>query len=67
MAGLLFRVGKRLLISKRRQSVRGTVIFLLTHLLLIIGIIFAVELALVLLGANEIFVPVAGWVTGVTR
>jgi len=67
MAGLLFRIGKRLLISKRRQSVRGTLIFAFTHLLLFIGIVFAVELALVLLGANDIYVPIAGRVMGLVR
>ena len=60
MAGLLFRMGKRLLISKRRQSVRGTIIFAFTHLLLFIGIVFAVELVLLMLGANDIYVPIAG-------
>ena len=67
MAGLLFRMGKRLLISKRRQSVRGTVIFAFTHLLLFIGIVFAVELALLLLGANDIYVPIAGRIMGLVR
>jgi hypothetical protein len=67
MAGLLFRIGKRLLISKRRQSVRGTVIFAFTHLLLFIGIVFAVELTLLLLGANDIYVPIAGRIMGLVR
>jgi len=67
MAGLLFRIGKRILISKRRQSVRGTVIFAFTHLLLFIGIVFAVELVLLLLGANEIYVPIAGRIMGLVR
>jgi hypothetical protein len=67
MAGLLFRVGKRLLISKRRQSVRGTVIFAFTHLLLFIGIVFAIELVLLLLGANDIYVPIAGRIMGLVR
>ena len=67
MAGLLFRIGKRILISKRRQSVRGTVIFAFTHLLLFIGIVFAVELVLLLLGANDIYVPIAGRIMGLVR
>jgi len=60
-------MGKRLLISKRRQSVRGTVIFAFTHLLLFIGIVFAIELALVLLGVNDVYVPLAGRVMGLVR
>jgi hypothetical protein len=67
MANILYHIGKRLLISKSRGSVRGSVIFLITHLLLIIGIIFAAQIILVLLGLGNIYVPFAGWLIGLTQ
>ncbi|MDR2577588.1 MAG: hypothetical protein LBC70_02095 [Chitinispirillales bacterium] len=60
MANLLHDIGKRILISKSRGSVRGSVIFLLTHLLLIIGMIFVVQVVVVLLGTADIYIPLAG-------
>ena len=60
MNNALFLLAKRLLISKSRGRVRGSVIFLLTHLLLIIGLTFAIEIALVVLGAADIHIPLTG-------
>jgi hypothetical protein len=60
MANPLYLLGKRIIISKSRGCVRGSVIFLLTHLLLIIGIVFGVEMALVVFGALDIHIPIAG-------
>ncbi|MDR0330133.1 MAG: hypothetical protein LBH93_00255 [Chitinispirillales bacterium] len=57
MANIIYVVGKRLLISRSRGSVRGSVIFLLAHLLFLAGIVFAAEVALVLLGTWDIYVP----------
>jgi len=60
MANMFYLVGKRLLISKSRMVVRGTVIFVLTRLLLLIGIVFVVEIALLMLGIADIHVPLVG-------
>jgi len=60
MVNSLYLLGKRVLISKSRGCVRGSVIFLLTHLLLIIGIAFGVEIALVILGAAGVHIPLTG-------
>ncbi|MFP4162623.1 MAG: hypothetical protein ACLFQB_10685 [Chitinispirillaceae bacterium] len=57
MARFLFRIGKRLMISKRKRSVRGEVIFILTHLLLLAGIVFALEIVLILLGVEDMYIP----------
>jgi hypothetical protein len=60
MANILYLIGKRVLISKSRGNVRGTVIFLLTNLLLIIGTIFAVQVVIVVLGLEGIYIPFIG-------
>jgi hypothetical protein len=60
VSNLLHDIGKRILISKSRGKVRDSVIFLLTHLMLIIGIMFAVQVAVILLGTADIYIPLAG-------
>jgi hypothetical protein len=65
--GLLFRIGRRIIISKKRQTVRGSVIFLLTHLLFFMGLIFSIELALVFIGMNDIYIPITGKIMGLLR
>jgi|GEM_PF-2212027 len=57
MANPFYLLGKRLLLSKSRATIRGSIIFLLTHLLLIIGIIFTAEILLLILGLKSIYVP----------
>jgi len=60
MANVFYTLGKRLLISNSRRSVRGSVIFLLTHLLFFAGMAFAAELLLLMLGMWGIHVPFVG-------
>ncbi len=60
MAHFLFRIGKRLMISKRNRNVRGWIIFLFTHFLLLAGIVFSIEIILILLGVGDIFIPFSG-------
>ncbi|MDR2591502.1 MAG: hypothetical protein LBC59_01680 [Chitinispirillales bacterium] len=60
---VVYTLGKRLLISNSRRTVRGSVIFFLTHLLFFAGIAFAAEIMLVLLGVWGIHVPFVGQVT----
>jgi len=57
MAKLFLRLGRRLFVSKRKKSVRGSIIFLLTNFLLLTAIIFTVEIILIFLGVGNIFVP----------
>jgi len=64
MVNHIYLLGRRLFISKSRGVVRGSVIFLLTHLLLIIGIIFTAEVILLLLGVYDIHVPLTGKIIG---
>lgn len=60
MANVFYTLGKRLLISNSRRSVRGSVIFLLTHLLFFVGVAFVAELLLLMLGMWGIHVPFVG-------
>jgi len=62
MENFVYTLGKRLLISNRRRSVRGSVIFFLAHLLLFAGIAFAAEIMLLMLGVWDIHVPFIGQV-----
>jgi hypothetical protein len=63
MDNFVYTLGKRLLISNSRRSVRGSVIFFMAHLLLFVGIAFAAEILLLLLGVWGIHVPFVGQVT----
>ncbi len=63
MANVIYTLGKRLLISNSRRSVRGSVIFFLAHLLLFASIAFAAEVVLLMLGVYGIYVPFIGQVT----
>jgi len=63
MANVIYILAKRLLISNSRRSVRGSVIFLLTHILFFAGMIFAAELLLLMLGMWGINVPFVGHAT----
>lgn len=64
MANIFYLMGKRILVSKSRGTVRSSVIFFLTHLLLFIGIIFTAEIILLLLGIADIHVPLTGKIMG---
>jgi len=63
MENFIYTLGKRLLISNSRRSVRGSVIFFMAHLLLFVGIAFAAEILLLLLGVWGIQVPFIGQAT----
>lgn len=60
MGKLLLHIGQRLMISRRNRSVRQSIILLFTNILLLAGIIFTFEIALILLGVGNIFLP---WTT----
>lgn len=57
MSKFFLRIGGLLLFNKRHQSVRGSIIFLLTNFLLIAGAIFTIEIVLIFLGVQNIFLP----------
>jgi hypothetical protein len=57
MSRFLFGIGQRLVISNRHKSVRGSLIFLTTNLMVFAALVFAVEIALILLGIGNIFLP----------
>ena len=57
MSKFFLHVGGLLFFNKRHQSVRRSVIFVLTNFLLIAGIIFSLEIILIFLGVGNIFIP----------
>ena len=57
MSKFFMKFGGLLFFNKRHQSVRGSIIFLLTNFLLLAGAIFTVEIILILLGVQDIFLP----------
>lgn len=57
MGRFFFGIGQRLVISNRHNSVRKGFIFFMTNLLLFAALVFAVEIALILLGIGNIFLP----------
>jgi hypothetical protein len=57
MSKFFLRIGGLLFYSRRRQSVRGSIIFLLTNFLLIAGAIFTIEIIFIFLGMENIFLP----------
>ena len=57
MSRFILGIGQRLVISNRHKSVRKGIIFFFTNLLLFAGLVFAVEIALILLGIGNIFLP----------
>ncbi len=57
MADLILRLGSRLIFSRRNQCVRKGVVFLVTNGLVAAGVVFAVELLVILLGLENVFFP----------
>jgi hypothetical protein len=53
-------IGDLILISRSKKSIRKSLIFLFSNFLLIIAIIFTLEMFLILLGINNIFLPIGG-------
>jgi hypothetical protein len=57
MSKFFLRLGGLLFFNKRHQRVRGSIIFLLTNFLLLAGAIFTLEIILIFLGVDNIFLP----------
>ncbi len=57
MADLILRLGGRLVFSRRHQCVRRSVVFLIANALVVAGVVFAVELLVILLGLENVFLP----------
>lgn len=57
MGKLILAIGQRLVISNKNKSVRKGFVLFLTNLLLFSGLVFTVEIALILLGIGNIFLP----------
>jgi len=52
-----FSFGQKIVLSRRHNSVRKGFVFFVTNFFLFAGILFAVEIALILLGIGNIFLP----------
>lgn len=57
MATSIGIIGKRLLISESRQSVRGTMIFLFTSAMLILSLALVASATVILLALHGIYLP----------
>jgi hypothetical protein len=57
MGKMLLLLSRRLMISNRDRSVRQWLILLLTYILLAGGLIFTIEIVLILLGTGDVFIP----------
>lgn len=51
------RLWSRFFISKRTRMIRGGFVPLLSNILTIAGVVFALELLVVLFGIHDIFIP----------
>ena len=58
MARFFLRLGKLLVINRKHRSIRTTVILLFTNLLVLAGIIFSLEIILILFGISDIILPI---------
>jgi hypothetical protein len=52
-----FILGQKILISNRHNSVRKGFVLFMSNFILFAGILFAVEIAVILLGIGNIFLP----------
>jgi len=57
MARFFLQLGKLLVINRKHRSIRTTLILLFTNLLILAGIIFSLEIALILLGISDVMLP----------
>ena len=64
MAKFFLQLGRLLFFNRRHNSVRSSIIFLLTNLLLLAAVIFTVEIILIFLGVGNVFVPLTSSVRG---
>jgi hypothetical protein len=64
MAKFFLQLGGLLFFNKRHNSVRSSIIFLLTNFLLLAAVIFTVEIILIFLGVGNVFVPMTSSVWG---
>ncbi|MBD3391615.1 MAG: hypothetical protein GF418_06160 [Chitinivibrionales bacterium] len=59
MARLFYGVGRFLFVSRSRKNVRRGLVGLLTNLLVLAGVVFGLEIVLILLGTGDVFLPIA--------
>jgi hypothetical protein len=57
MAELILRLGNRLMVSRRKKCVRGSLLWLFSHLMVSAAVVFLIELIVILLGLGDVFLP----------
>jgi hypothetical protein len=57
MTRLFLALGRRLMISNRHRSVRQSLILFFTNFLLFAGVVFTIEIILILLGVVNVPLP----------
>jgi hypothetical protein len=53
----LLTLGSILVFNHQEKSIRGSLVFITTNLLLLAALVFVVEVILIALGINNIFLP----------
>jgi hypothetical protein len=56
----LFRIGNRVIFSRRRKQVRKGLLFFIYHAFIAAGMIFILEVALIFMGINNMYLPLTG-------
>lgn len=64
MGKFLLSMGQKLVISQRSGCIRQGLIFTITNLLFIIGLIFIAELILIIAGVENVIIP---WTSNVLQ
>ncbi|MDD5673494.1 MAG: hypothetical protein PHC61_04985 [Chitinivibrionales bacterium] len=57
MGKIFMQLGSLVVFNRREKTVRGGLIFILTNLLLLSAVVFVLEIVLIALGINDIFLP----------
>lgn len=58
MGKFFYNFGKLLVVSNKHRMIRKSVIFLFTNLLIVAGLLFSLEIVLILLGVGDIILPI---------
>ncbi len=64
MKKIFGKLGLFLIFSRGSNSVRKSIVLILTNFIFLIGIIFLLECVLIVFGIGEIFLPFAGPIKG---
>jgi hypothetical protein len=64
MARLFFRLSDFILFSRNHNNLRTGLLAFVSRLLVVAGVVFAIEIVLILLGMGEVFIPLTASAKG---